>query len=183
MKKGKGRRGKGPSREVGKRPAPRKPPKPAPKSYEFLDHPADVGFLARGRTLAELFAAAAQAMCDFGWELDRVEPQETVEIRARAGTVEDLLYSWLSEVLFLSDAEGWVFKRFAVAQVSPPAAAAPGRPRQQPPQLWEVRGQGQGERFRRGHHKARTYVKAVTYHQLSVQQRPEGWQATAYLDV
>ena len=83
----------------------------AKKPFKFLDHPADVGFVAHGKALPETFAAAAQALCDFGWELKNVRPRRQMEIRARAATLEDLLYSWLSEILFLTDAEQWVFRR------------------------------------------------------------------------
>lgn len=166
----KGRRGKGASREKGHKPATKKAPPPRP--YEFLDHPADVGMEVRGRTLAELFGNAAEAMCDYGWELERVRPRQTIRIRARATKLEDLLYSWLSEILFLTDAERWVFKTFQVERVA-----------QTPPALWEVVGAGRGERFAKSRHRSRTYIKAVTYHQLEVKQTPDGWQATVYLDV
>lgn len=171
----KGRRGKGTSRQPKKKPAAKKAGRIAPRQpFELLPHPADVGFVARGGTLEELFAVAAQALCDTGWELDRVRAREEVHIRARAATLEDLLYSWLSEVLFLSDAEHWVFREFRVARVT---AASP------PERLWEVHGSGRGERFDKRRHRARTYIKAVTYHQLAVKETQDGWQATVYLDV
>ena len=181
MRKAKGRRGKGASREAKKkRAAPRKSVRA--KLYEYLGHPADVGFVARGKTLEDVFAAAAQAMVAYGWELNRVKARETLEIRARAATLEDLLYSWLSEVLFLADAERWVFKTFAVHKVSAPASPARSGV-EGPPTLWEVRATARGERFNKQQHRPRTYVKAVTYHQLAVRETRAGWQATIYLDV
>jgi len=71
------------------------------------------------------------------------------------------------------DAEGWVFKEFRVARVKLADGEASG----------EVRGVGRGERFDPVRHRGRTYVKAVTYHQLAVQKTRDGWQATVYLDV
>ncbi|MFQ5723279.1 MAG: archease [Terriglobia bacterium] len=172
--KAKGRRGKGTSRQPKTKPTPGKVARPS-RPFEFLDHPADVGFRARGQTLAELFAAAALALCDYGWDLETVRARQTIELRVRAASLEDLLYSWLSEVLFLTDAEGWVFKRFAVSRV---AKSGSGQR-----ELWEVQGVGRGERFDTKRHRARTYIKAVTYHQLAVEQKRGGWQATVYLDV
>jgi SHS2 domain-containing protein len=177
MKRSKGRRGKGSSRE-GKKPTSKKSlsRRTPAKTHRFLDHPADVGFVARGRTLPTLFSAAALALCDYGWELDSVKASEAITLRVRAATLEDLLYSWLSEVLFLTDAEGWVFKDFRVDKVD----QAAGREGQA---LWEAFGQAHGEHFDKARHRARTYIKAVTYHQLSVRQTRAGWQATVYLDV
>ena len=49
--------------------------------------------------------------------------------------------------------------------------------------LWEIRGVARGEKFTKRRHRARTYIKAVTYHQLAVRQTSAGWSATVYLDV
>lgn len=183
MKQPKGRRGKGASREARKKTG-AKPAKPrgAGKPYTFLDHPADVGFVARGHTLTELFESAAAAVLDYGWELDTVRERDQVNLRARAATLEDLLFSWLAELVYLADAEHWVFKRVHVRQLEPPHASPPeGAPAQKP--AWEVRGAAFGERFEKARHRARTYIKAVTYHQLAVEESPTGWQATVFLDV
>ena len=188
--KSKGRRGKGSSREAKKKPG-AKQSKPRPeasgraKPYTFLEHPADVGFLARGHTLTELFESAAAAVLDYGWELDTVRERDQVNLRARAATLEDLLFSWLAELVYLADAEHWVFKRVHVRQLVPNVRDAPppyeGAPAQKP--AWEVRGAAFGERFDKARHRARTYIKAVTYHQLAVEESPDGWQATVFLDV
>ncbi len=193
MKPSKGRRGKGASRERGKRKSEARSTKivaRGPKPYTFLDHPADVGFVARGRTLTELFENAAAAVLDYGWELDTVREADQVILRARAATLEDLLFSWLAELVYLADAEHWLFKRVHVRQLEPPHATPPeaAPPAHKP--AWEVRGAAFGERFDKARHRARTYIKAVTYHQLAVEETPAspagggaGWQATVFLDV
>ena len=169
--------------------------------FEFLDHPADAGFVAKGATLEECFAAAGDALCDFGWEVEQVAPREAIEIRARAATLEDLLFSWLSEILYLNDAEQWLFRRFEVRKVraigpvagttglsdgrksglqeNAPGPAAPAAGDAE----WEIVATAHGEKFDQARHHARTYIKAVTYHQLSVKQTESGWQATVYIDV
>lgn len=169
-KPAKGRRGKGASRQ----PRPKKPAQGGTKRFEFLDHPADVGIVARGADLPAVFAAAAEALCAYGWRLGAVRARERVSLRARAATREDLLFSWLSEILYLTDAEEWVFRRFRVARVERTREAEP---------VWEVEGTAAGEKFDAERHQARTYIKAVTYHQLQVRQKKGGWEARVYLDV
>ena len=178
MKRSKGRRGKGTSRERKTGPAARaRRRRPPAKPYEFLDHPADVGFVARGKSLADAFVASAEALCACGWEAKNVRVRESIDIEVRAATVEDLLYSWLSELLFLSDAERWVFKSFSVTGLNaPPKERAPAA-------AWSLEAQARGERFNPRRHRARTYIKAVTYHQLAVKEVQHGWQATVFLDV
>lgn len=169
-KPAKGRRGRGTSRQ----PRRKKPAQKHAKPFEFLDHPADVGIVARGAKLPAVFAAAAQALCEYGWELDKVREAEQVILRARAATLEDLLYSWLSEILYLTDAEDWIFRRFRVARVERTSGTEP---------VWEIEGSAAGEKFDAARHQTRTYIKAVTYHQLEVKQKKGGWEARVYLDV
>ncbi len=141
------------------------------RAYEFLDHPADVGFVARGRTLKELFENAALAMLSYGWELATVRVRQRVPLSVIATDRESLLYAWLSEILSLADAHAFAFKKVTVNRIT--ANRAP----------YEARGTLHGERFDRRRHRARTYIKAVTYHQLAVRQTPAGFTATVYLDV
>jgi SHS2 domain-containing protein len=48
---------------------------------------------------------------------------------------------------------------------------------------WEIRATAQGEKFNPARHRSRTYIKAVTYHQLSIKKAQDGYEATVFLDV
>ncbi|MFQ5818036.1 MAG: archease [Terriglobia bacterium] len=147
-------------------------------AYEFLDHPADVGFVARGRTLAQLFAHAARAMLDYGWDLSTVRARKKVRVSVAGHDLESLLYNWLAEILSRADAENWIFKTVTVNRVT-----AQGTRHKVQGTEYQVQGTAAGEPFLRARHRARTYIKAVTYHQLAVQQTPGGFEATVFLDV
>ncbi len=133
----------------------------------MLEHPADVGFLAYGATLEELFANAALALLSLGCELEGIEERERRELAATGEDTEALLYAWLAEILAVADAEQMVFRRVELT------ALEPGR----------ARGIAHGEKFDRARHRAGTSIKAVTYHQFRVEQTPDGWRARVYLDV
>ena len=135
--------------------------------FEIIEHPADVGFVAYGATLEELFANAALAMLSLGCELSGVEEKLSRAIEVSAADLESLLYAWLAEILGIADGEQLVFCR---AEVS-----ALGDDR--------VSGIVHGERFDKARHRAGTYIKAVTMHQLRVEKTAEGWRAQVYLDV
>lgn len=135
--------------------------------FEVLEHPADVGFLAYGRTLEELFANAALAMFSLACELDHIEERLHREVEATGADTEALLYAWLADLLAIADAEQLFFRRAEVT------ALVPGR----------VRGVAYGEKFDKARHRPGTYIKAVTYHQFGVEEAPEGWRAQVYLDV
>lgn len=135
--------------------------------FEVIEHPADAGFLAYGETLKDLFENAALAMFSLACDLDRIQESQMREVEASGFDTESLLYAWLAELLGLADAEQLVFRRAEVTEL------VPGR----------VRGTAHGEKFDKTRHRAGTYIKAVTYHQLRVEQTPEGWRAQVYLDV
>jgi SHS2 domain-containing protein len=135
--------------------------------FEVIEHPADVGFVAYGRTLEELFTNAALAMLSLACDLEGIEERERREVEAAGTDTESLLYAWLAEILAVWDAEQLAFRRVEVSHL------AGGH----------VRGTAYGEKFDKTRHRAGTYIKAVTYHQLRVEQTPEGWRAQVYLDV
>lgn len=135
--------------------------------YEILEHPADVGFIARGTTREELFTNAATALCRLACAPEGLEEREQREIVATGEDTESLLFAWLAEILAVMDAEKLFFRRVEVTRMTET----------------EVHGVGRGERFDRARHRAGTYIKAVTYHQLEVRRTPEGWRARVFLDV
>jgi len=135
--------------------------------FEIIEHPADVGFIAYGQTFAELLANAALAMCSLACELDAIEERERREISVTGADQESLLFAWLAEILAIADAEQLFFRRVEVSEAGADRA----------------RGVAHGEKFDKARHRAGTYIKAVTYHQLRVEQTAEGWRARVFLDV
>lgn len=141
--------------------------------FEILEHPADVGFLAYGETLEELFENAALAMCSIACVQEKIEEREQREITARGTDVESLLYSWLTEILAVADAEQLVFLRASVSELREPQAGTPG----------VAKGIAHGEKFDRARHAAGTYIKAVTLHQFAVERTGKRFRARVYLDL
>jgi SHS2 domain-containing protein len=135
--------------------------------FEILEHPADVGFLAYGATLEELFVNAALAMISIGGDVERVRETERREIEATGETDESLLYAWLAEILAVLDAERLALARAEVESL----------------QRGRVHGAVYGERHDRARHVSGVAIKAVTYHQFSIERTAEGWRARVYLDL
>ncbi len=139
--------------------------------WEILEHPADVGFRAYGRTLEELYSNAALAMMSLACAPEGLEERESREIEVTGADHESLLFAWLADILAVQDAERTFFRRAEVAELSETAG-----------QL-RLRGRIFGEKYDSARHHAGTYIKAVTMHQLRVEKTPRGWQAQVYLDV
>jgi protein archease len=135
--------------------------------FEILEHPADIGFRAFGGTLAELFENAAVALLSIAGEIEDVAPRNEHHLEASATDYESLLVAWLSEVLYWFDGKRIAFRQFGVREMEPGrvTAVAWGEPRD------VIR------------HRPKLIVKAVTWHQLKVSRRGNGWVADVYLDV
>ena len=138
-----------------------------PVAYRILEHPADIGFVAYGSTLPQLFENAAQALLDLSFDLATVAEKESRVFRVKGNDPESLLYNWLSEIHSYGEAEHFVFNRVEVTRM----------------QETEVRGIGHGEPLDKSRHHPHTHIKAVTYHQFAVKQVTDGWEATVYVDV
>lgn len=135
--------------------------------FEILEHPADVGFRAWGRTREELFENAALALFSLMSELEAVQEKESRVVEATGRDFEALLYAWLAELLALSETERLLFRR---ATVIFPASD-------------RLCATVYGERFDRNRHHRGTQVKAVTYHQLQTAHTRKGWTAQVFLDL
>ena len=135
--------------------------------YRILEHPADLGIEARGRSLGEAFEQAAAGLIAILLDPERVRPLEEVSVHVAASDREQLLVRWLSEVLYQVDGRGFIPRTFVV----------------------ELRGETEltatlrGEALDLRRHATRTDVKAVTYHQLSVQETKAGILLTVFLDI
>jgi SHS2 domain-containing protein len=135
--------------------------------FEILEHTADIGFRARGRTKTELFTNAALALESVAVETERIQPRIPYPIAVTGEDDSSLLVNWLSEVLYYLDARRVVMSRFRIDELSPGA----------------IRGQGWGEPWDPERHPPKLLVKGVTYHQLRITKDAEGWCAEVYLDV
>ncbi|MBI2818360.1 MAG: archease [Acidobacteria bacterium] len=135
--------------------------------YEVLEHTADVGLRVYGRTLPELFANAGLGLMALAIELQDFQEKERLSLSVIGSDAEQLLVNWLSEILYYVDAEGWAFTRFAITECSTIAITAEG---------W-------GEHRNPVERTRAVAVKAVTYHQLSVRETPDGFEATVYFDI
>ena len=135
-------------------------------SFEFIDHTADVGILVTAHTPEGMFETAALAFTGLVTNVDSLNLRLERKFRLQEDDMETLLVSWLQELLFLLDTEDLVFGRFQVnlQDLSMEATA------------W-------GEVFDPEIHPMKTEIKAVTYHQLEVEQSDQGWQARVIFDI
>ena len=137
------------------------------KDYELIEHTADIGIRVRGENIKILFTNAASALFDI---VARAKPSlrifpKKIRISVAAGSSDELLISWLNELLSLSTTKEVVFTKFIIHKLSDTAleAIATG--------------------YARKNFTFSTEIKAATYHGLKLEKTPFGWQAEVIFDV
>jgi SHS2 domain-containing protein len=139
-----------------------------PGPYEFFEHTADIGVHIYGVTLQELFRNAALALYEVLGSLAKKEERKVKSLKLEAMSLEDLLHDWLADLLYEVEVRHLLYDEFEIAELTQKRIAA------------TLRG---GEiDFTRS--RTNEEIKAVTYHQMRVEQLEDGtWRATVILDV
>jgi protein archease len=142
--------------------------------YQYLDDiaTADVAFEARGKTMEDMFIAAAEAsmnvMVD---DLSAIEKIERRRISLWAEDVDMLLFDFIQELIYFKDAEQLLLR---VSQIFIEQENGGLR----------LQGDLYGEVLDPVKHELNADVKAVTLHRFAVEQTPgKGWKATVILDI
>ncbi len=137
------------------------------KRFEILDHTADIGIIVHGENLKALFENAGEAFFHLITDLRKVKRRIERQVNIGGESLDRLMVDWLSELLYLHDAENLLFRGFEVDSVGEDGLKAIAK----------------GELFQEGVHVIKTQVKAVTYHQIEVRQENGLWRAQVILDL
>jgi SHS2 domain-containing protein len=135
--------------------------------FKILEHTADVGVVAHGRTLTEAFVHAAEGMFSVMVNLNGVREEEERSLAVEAHDWPSLLVAWLSELIYFSDVDSLVFKRFEISQMQP----------------YSLRATAYGEKMDRQRHELGAGVKAITHHMLEVDEDEDGYRVQVLLDI
>jgi SHS2 domain-containing protein len=139
-----------------------------PPGHEPLEHTSEEGVIARGSTLAEAFEQAAEGMYTLMLDLGGVAEVDERAIDLSGESHEALLVDWLLELLFLTETEGLVFRRFAVDELTDA----------------RLRGRAWGEPFDAERHVSNNVmVKAVTHHLLEIERENGCWRVQVLFDI
>jgi len=136
------------------------------KQFDILEHTADVGIVAYGKNLKEVFENAAFGMFSLMVDPDTVEEKISYELKVEDEDREGLLTEWLNELIYVSEVHEAVFKRFKITHLSERSLIA----------------KVYGEEIDLSRHQIKTQIKACTYHELKIEKN-EIWSARVILDV
>ena len=139
----------------------------APLPYEVFEHTADIGLQAYGDTLTALFIHAAQGMESLMVAPEQVQTRVTREVVVEGHDEISLLIAWLNELIFLFDTEFLLLRDFEIDALS----------------LTALRARVSGEPYDARRHDLSSAIKAVTWHEASVEHDTNGYRARIIFDI
>ena len=142
------------------------------KNFEIIEHTADTGIRAWGKTKQELFQNAAQGMFFLitGYPLSgkKIKGRKSFQVQCQESGLENLLVSWLSDLLFLHHTKYMILTDFMIISLTGQSIQS------------EVSGVSNKE----FPCSLAREIKAVTYHQLHIRKNRRGqWEATIIFDI
>jgi len=138
--------------------------------YRFFDHTGDIGVDLWAAAPAGLFVAAAGALSETLTNPGGIERRARVTAALGAPDLDLLLADWVGELVYRFDAFGWLTSDADVR------VARRG-------DRWVIDASLDGETRDPERHPLKVLVKAVTYHELRVEQTADGWRARLVLDI
>jgi|SRR5450759_2979046 SHS2 domain-containing protein len=130
--------------------------------YEYLYHIADAKFRAYGSTLEEAYENAAIAMFNVMINTSGIGASESKDIEVGSPDIKGLLVEWLSELLYLFEVDGIIFSEFKIISIKKTNDG------------FSLKGRASGEPIDLSRHNFDTQVKAVTFHDLQVDEDENG---------
>ncbi len=135
--------------------------------FRTIEHTADIGIEVEADNLSELFEGVAAAMFSLMVDPDTVRQTVERELSLEAGDLEELLFMWLNELLFVLYADGLLFSGFKVKDIGEDRLVATAI----------------GEKLDPQRHRLDEEIKAATYHEMMVERGDDGWKARVIFDV
>jgi SHS2 domain-containing protein len=133
--------------------------------YKFLEHTADVKFLAFGKDKEEAFENSALALKECICGKIKIKASKERKIKVEGKDLESLLYVFLEEILFLLDGENFVISKIKNLKI----------------QGFSLSAVIAGDEAKNYHFTNK--VKAITYSDMLIEHEKDQWKIQAVLDV
>ena len=140
--------------------------------YKFLEDVAiaDIAYEAYGKDLNELFENAAFAIFELSANLETVDAKKKIEFELDNEKIENLLYDFLSEILFLKDSKYMVFKKVKILI-------------KEQNKKYQLKAALEGDTINPEKQQLENDIKAITMHMFEVKKEKNNWKATVVVDI
>jgi len=140
------------------------------KCFDYEDHTSDIVVKAWGETLEKAFECAAIGVAEIMVNRETLEGKERKKVIVAGYDLENLLYRWIEEIIYLFDSQGFLVKEAKVNRISGDVEPI-------------LEGELIGERYNPAKHEARTHVKAATYSLMEIEKEDSIWRVRLTVDI
>ena len=140
------------------------------KEFEILEHTADIGIAAYGKTKREVFINAAKGMFEIIAGGNKTLKKNFYDkIKLEADNLEGLLFAWLNELLYIGETRLVILNKFQIKELSD----------------FQIKAEVEGMKINPPSVKIEKEIKAVTYHRLEIKKVEESglWRAQIIFDL
>lgn len=130
---------------------------------------ADICFEAYGKDVNELFENCGFAITDCMVNLKEVKPKVKKKIKLESDTLENLLYDFLSELLFIKDTDGFLFSNYKIN-------VKQGK-------KFSIIADCSGNKIDYEKFELRNDIKAITKHMFEIKKNSKGYMARVVVDI
>ena len=140
--------------------------------FKFIDDvaTADCAVEIEAVTLPGIFVDAAKSLTARMIDPATVRSVQSWKIELSEDNIRDLLYSWLSELVFIRDSENVLFSEFEVGNLRTNGECS-------------LSAVARGEKINHDRHDIVVEVKAVTMHLFNVEKQGNSWKAFVVFDL
>jgi len=137
--------------------------------FELIEHTADIGLVAYGKTKEELFENAGEGLFSIITDINKISATERYSISTTAEDLENLFICWLNELIYFWEVNKILASKFKVSIEDDTLLEAI---------IY-------GERFDHSKHTIEHGVKAVTYYEFKLEYDhiKKIWTAKVIIDV
>jgi SHS2 domain-containing protein len=136
-------------------------------SYEFLEHISDVKFRVLENKIDQAFATSVKVLTNIIKGKNKINSKKTKEINVKGINLENLLYNFLEEFLFLFDSENFVLSKIKKINVDI--------------KNLKVNAIILGDTAQ--NYKISNEVKAITYNNMKIKYAKNKWEIICVIDV
>ena len=135
--------------------------------YRLIDHTADFGIHVFGSDLKDLFSNAAFAMFDLITDIKSLKGTDASGLNIKGDDLPDLMVNWLRELLYIWNGKEKLIESVDIIYITEN----------------ELTAKIKFDSFDLVKHSIKNEIKAVTYHQIQVNQVTDGWESKIIFDV
>lgn len=142
--------------------------------FEYFETTADMGVIARGKTLEEAFKESAKALSNLMVNINNIEKKIKREIEISSEDLYSLLYDFLTELLVIMDSEYLIFSDFDIKlyknnkEKQKKTKKNEKNKNKNKEEEYILKCVAYGEKLNKEKHEPKEEVKAITYHKMEI---------------